>query len=236
MQRATRGSAAWLAAVDRLIVLTEFGRQKFIAGGLPAEKLVVKPNFVPDPGAPLPMAARNGGALFVGRLSVEKGVDDLLAAWRDLPELPLDIIGDGPEAARLSAMAPANVRFLGWRRHDEVTAELARARLLVFPSRWYEGLPMSLLEAMAAGTPVVAAGHGAPFEMLAAQPFARLFEPRDSVGLTQAVRAMLAADPGPASAAARAAYLARYTPEANMARLEDIYLAALETRQSARQA
>ena len=77
-----RALGTWQDKVDAYIALTEFGRQKFIAGGLPAEKLAVKPNFVDsDPG---PGTGAGGYAIFVGRLSPEKGVETLLKAWRAL--------------------------------------------------------------------------------------------------------------------------------------------------------
>ncbi len=87
----------WMQKVDLYIALTEFARQKFIQGGFPEDKIVVKPNFVnPDPGIG---EGRGGYALYVGRLSVEKGLDTLLAAWEKLgKQLPLKIVGDGPLA------------------------------------------------------------------------------------------------------------------------------------------
>src|SRR5205814_1104988 len=82
MTAAHRALGTWRTAVDVYVALTEFSRQKFIAGGLPAEKIAVKANFVyPDPG---PGAGAGGYAVFVGRLSAEKGVETLLAAWRPL--------------------------------------------------------------------------------------------------------------------------------------------------------
>lgn len=229
MQRATLGSKKWLGANDRFIALTEFGRAKFIEGGLPAEKIKVKPNFVSDPGSPLPMAARTSGAIFVGRLSEEKGALDLVSAWRAIPDLPLDIIGDGPDMERLISEAPANVRFRGRLSYDETLNEIRNARMLLFPSRWYEGFPMTLAEAMAAGTPIVAARLGAAHAILADQSFARLYAPGDPVALQSAVRDLMN-DESDHVAAARAHYLSKYTPEANMAKLEKIYAEAIHER------
>src|SRR5262249_38935024 len=97
MQATHRLFGTWQKAVDVYIALAEFGRRKLVQGGLRADKIVVKPNFVyPDPG---PGRGSGGYAVFVGRLSAEKGVDTLIAAWRRLAGiLPLIILGDGPMA------------------------------------------------------------------------------------------------------------------------------------------
>ena len=94
-----RALRTWRKKVDVYIALTEFARRKFIEGGLPAGKIIVKPNFVyPDPG---PGEGEGGFALFVGRLSFEKGVGTLLAAWEHLDRrIPLKIVGDGPLTER----------------------------------------------------------------------------------------------------------------------------------------
>ncbi len=90
-----RALRTWVGMVDAYVALTEFARRKFVEGGLPAANMVVKPNFVyPDPG---PGAGRGGYALFVGRLSREKGVGTLLEAWERLGRrIPLKVVGDGP--------------------------------------------------------------------------------------------------------------------------------------------
>ena len=93
----------WRDQVDIYIALTEFSRRKFIEGGLPAEKIVVKPHFVyPDPGC---RAGSGGYALYVGRLSAQKGVMTLLQAWQQLPGIPLKVVGDGPLMGAMQAFA-----------------------------------------------------------------------------------------------------------------------------------
>ena len=93
-----RAAGTFQNAVDAYVCLTDFARDKFVAGGLPPGKLHVKPNFVhPDPG---PRRGGDGSAVFVGRLSEEKGVLPLLAAWEHL-DVPLTIIGAGPLADRV---------------------------------------------------------------------------------------------------------------------------------------
>ncbi len=147
----------WSCQVDTYIALTEFARQKLIQGGLPADKVVVKPNFVhPDPG----YGDGSGGyALFVGRLSTEKGIDLLLSAWEQLGDkIPLKIVGDGPLGDRVAAAVQSNpsISWVGRKPMEEVLALMQGAAFLVFPSRWYEGLPRTIIESFAVGTPVIA--------------------------------------------------------------------------------
>jgi glycosyltransferase involved in cell wall biosynthesis len=147
--------------IHTYIALTEFAKGKFLQGGLPADRLVVKPNFLADdPG----IGNGSGGyALFAGRLAPEKGLDVLLEAWQACPHaLPLKIAGDGPLQSMVKQRAGAlpNVEYLGACEHSHVIELLKDAAFLVFPSRWYEGMPLVLLESMACGTPVAAFAVG----------------------------------------------------------------------------
>jgi glycosyltransferase involved in cell wall biosynthesis len=161
MQSVHWSVGTWVKAVDAYIALTEFAREKFIEGGLPSDKIVVKPNFVnPDPGAG---GGEGGYFLFVGRLSREKGVETLLAAWERLREESyLKIVGDGPLAPKVAAAAE-RVRGLEWvgrQSRERVLALMKNARALIFPSVWYEGFPMVIAEAYAVGLPVIASDLG----------------------------------------------------------------------------
>jgi glycosyltransferase involved in cell wall biosynthesis len=148
----------WQSDVDTYIAMSEFARAKFVAGGLPADRIVVKPNFLPqDPGT----GAHDGGfALYVGRMSPEKGIGPLIRLWSRLaPGIPLRVIGSGP-LETLAAESPPNIEWLGWQPRDRVLAAMKDASFLVFPTECYEGFPIVLLEAMATGLPVIASGHG----------------------------------------------------------------------------
>lgn len=151
----------WTKTVDIYIALTDFARQKFIQGGLPAEKIVIKPNFVyPDP---TPGKGQGGYALFVGRLSPEKGIDTLLAAWEQLDsKVPLKIVGDGPLALQVDKATQQipGVEWLGRLPKTEVLALMKNAYILLFPSLWYEGFPMVIAEAFAVGLPIIASELG----------------------------------------------------------------------------
>lgn len=167
MLTAHRTLRTWTKTVDTYIALTEFAREKAIQGGLPAGTLMVKPHFVhPDPGLD---KGGGGYALFVGRLSPEKGTKTLLSAWRQLRgELPLKIVGDGPlapETAEAARRVPG-VKWLGRRSLEEVYKLMGGAAFLVFPSEWYETFGRVAIEAFARGTPVVASKIGAIAELV----------------------------------------------------------------------
>jgi glycosyltransferase involved in cell wall biosynthesis len=152
----------WRNAVNAYIALSEFSRRKFVEGGLPADKIAVKSNFVhPDPGA----GAGNGGyALYVGRLSAEKGVETLLRAWRSIGlAVPLKIAGDGPlaPAVREAAARNAAIEWLQGVPHEKIYDVIGAASFLILPSQCYENAPRVAVEAFAKGTPVVASRLGA---------------------------------------------------------------------------
>jgi glycosyltransferase involved in cell wall biosynthesis len=168
MLAAHRRRGTW-AGIDCYIALSEFSRNQFLRGGLPAERLFVKPNFVhPDPG----MCADKGNyALFVGRLSPEKRVSTILSAWAQVGvDIPLLIIGGGPEADQLQKEATRqhlkHVHFEGYLPRDRALAFMQRARFLVFSSEWYENFPVTIAEAFACGVPVLCSKMGAMQEIV----------------------------------------------------------------------
>jgi glycosyltransferase involved in cell wall biosynthesis len=229
-----RWRRTWTWGVDRFIVLSGFSRQKFIKGGIPAEKMTVKPNFVyTDPGC------RAGGgeyALFIGRLSPEKRVVTLLAAWQQLQvRIPLRIIGGGPELefleARAKQMGLSDVRFFGQLPREEVIAALKGARFLVFTSEWYENFPMTIVEAFACGVPVICSRLGAMKEIVADGCTGLHFTPGNADDLAAKVE-WAWAHPEEMTAmgrAARAEYEAKYTAERNYTLLMEVYQRALDS-------
>ena len=164
---AHRTLGTWQKAVDVFIALTQFSRKKFIQGRLPAEKIAVKANFVyPDPG----IGAGTGEyAVFVGRLSAEKGLDTLLDAWKVLREnVALKIVGDGPLAAIVEEAAAndSRIEWLGRKSAEEVYALIGQAKFLLCPSNCYENFGRVIVEAFVKGTPVVASDLGAMAELV----------------------------------------------------------------------
>ncbi|MBD2355802.1 glycosyltransferase family 4 protein [Tolypothrix sp. FACHB-123] len=227
--------ATWSKTVDLYIALTEFARQKFIAGGLPAEKIVVKPNFVSL--EPTVGNGCGGYALFVGRLSVEKGLDTILQAWEHLgTQIPLKIVGDGPLADQVLAAAKTlpQVEWLGRKTMSEVHDLMGEAMFLVFPSKWYETFGRVAIEAFAKGTPVIAANIGAIAELVDSGRTGLHFRPGDADDLTAKVKWLLA-NPSNLSQMrqqARAEFETKYTAVKNYQRMMEIYLQAQATSTS----
>lgn len=145
-----------LAAAARIITITDDMRSRYTALGLPEDKIVTVPNFVPAANAPGTHDGDEHGDfwLFVGRLSHEKGIRQLVHDWPNGPRLK--VVGSGPLDDDLRRMAGPTIELLGRRSPAEVRALMAAARGLFFPSIWPEGLPTVYLEALAAGLPVIA--------------------------------------------------------------------------------
>ncbi len=226
MLSAHRAINTWHSKVDRYIALTEFARQKFIEGGLSANKIVVKPNFV----APEPSVGNGKGnyALFVGRLSVEKGLDTLLAAWRQLNvSFPLKVVGDGPLSTLVTeaAQQQSHIEWLGRRPMAEVHQLMGEAKFLIFPSKWYETFGRVAVEAFATGTPVIASKIGAITEIVKSGYTGLHFNPGDSSDLARQVTWMLNQPDACAQMRrnARAEFEANYTATANYKQLVSIY-------------
>ena len=218
--------------VDVFLALTEFARQKFIQGGLPAESIITKPNFVEkDPGA---KSADASYALFVGRLTREKGVLTLLEAIKRLPGVPLKIVGKGPLGERLERVvhryALQNVEILGHQHREEVIALMKKARFLIFPSEWYEACPMTILEAFACGLPVITTALGAMGEMVEDEKTGLLAQPGNSESLAERMEWAWSHESRMVEMGrnARAEYLRNYTAERNYQRLMDVYRIAAQ--------
>lgn len=180
----------WTRTVDRYIALTEFSRSKFVNNGIPAKKITVKPNCVdPDPGK---RVGEGSYALFVGRVSREKGAHTLLKAWRQLPQdFALRIIGDGPALAEVQAEARAhglsNITFVERQPRERVIEAMKGARFVIFPSELYENLPLTIIEAFACGVPVIASKLGAMQEIVDDNRTGMFFSPGDAESLARAV-------------------------------------------------
>ncbi len=223
---AHRLARTWTAKVSAFIALTDFSRTKFIQGGLPVEKIIVKPNcLAEDPGVG---DGAGGYALFAGRLTEEKGLRMLLAAWEQLGSgIPLKIAGDGPLSEWLRAQVARlpDVEWLGRCDRSAMTSLLQNAACLVFPSQYYENLPMTIVEAFASGTPVIASRLGSLPEIVQDGGNGLHFAPGDPTDLAAQVQSMLS-DPHRLQVmrkSARATYEQRYTGAKNYISLMDLY-------------
>lgn len=233
MLTAHRLRGTWTRVVDQYIALTEFAREKFIRVGLPAEKVVVKSNFLTDdPG----QGTHQGQyAVFVGRLTEEKGVRLLLEAWRELPDTPLKIVGDGPMMDELQSLivqySLKQVELLGRKPRTETLQLIKDAHTLIFPSQWYEGMPMTIIEAFACGTPVIATRLGAMQTIIEHERTGLHFQTGSPSDLaTQVKRLWSQPEWGQRlGMAGRQMFEQQYTADENYGQLLRIYDAAMST-------
>jgi glycosyltransferase involved in cell wall biosynthesis len=230
-----RRRKTWHRDVGLFLALTEFSRSRFIESGLPEDHIIVKPNFVEDPGPRPFLPGQSNTILFVGRLSSEKGVEQLVDAWKDLrPEgLKLEIIGSGPSQLSLEGQLGPGIEMVGPLPRAEVGNRMLNARALVVPSIWYEGLSMSLLEALAAGLPVIASNLGSSPEALVAHGRDYLFDPLDRRSLTAALGRLRSDDfTNEGGRISRMRFEEKYSPARGIVNLETAYERALSPIQS----
>jgi len=233
-----RQRGTWTESVDSYVALSEFARRKFIAGGLPADKISVKPNFVqPDPGE-----RSNGGgvyAAYVGRLASEKGPGTMISAWKLLSKsVPLVVVGDGPLLEELQNQAReqglTNINFRGRLSREQAQAVMKGASFVVIPSECYENFPMGMAESFACGVPVICSRLGALEELVSDGRTGLHFSsgsPQDLAAKVEwawsnpeSMRAM--------GKAARKEYETRYTAESNYPLLMDIYQRTIAAREA----
>jgi glycosyltransferase involved in cell wall biosynthesis len=220
----------WQTKVDYFIALTQFARFKYIEAGWPENKIMVKPNFMADPFNGIKNIEKKGGyALFVGRLSEEKGIDVLLDAWNHI-SLPLKLIGTGAFQETLEKNTQTNIEYLGLKDKNQVLELVRNASFIIMPSSWYEGFPMVLVEAFACGTPAVVSRLGSMEEIIEPGVTGLHFESGNPNDLAEKVNWMID-NPLKVSemgCRARNEYLSKYTPEKNYKILMDIYQQAID--------
>ncbi len=220
-----RWRGTWSESVARFAALTEFARGRLVAGGLPSDRVGVVPNFVADPGSRSTPPSSSNTVLFVGRLTNAKGVRTLFDAWERLGPtgLRLRVVGSGPLEEELAARALPDVEMLGWMPAEQVREEMLSSRVLVFPSEWYEGMPMTLLEAFAAGLPVLGSDIGSVAEIVGSLGSDWLVAPGSADGWAMALRALTDDRIDAAGSRARQIFETSHTETAGLARLEALY-------------
>jgi glycosyltransferase involved in cell wall biosynthesis len=209
--------------VTEYLAVSRFVRGKYVEAGWPEDRIEVKSNFAWES----PRRDGPGGYfLYLGRLSPEKGVATLLSAWRR-SSAPLLVVGDGPTAGALKADAPPNVEFRPTVSPAEVPALIREARALLLPSVCYEAQPRVILEAYAAGVPVLASDLGALPEAVSPDS-GLLVAPGDAGAWADAVERLL--DDRESERLGQGAWLLwrdRYSPERALQNLEDAYRRAV---------
>ena len=185
----------WLGKYDAVryfICPSRFSLKKHAELGVPENRLLYIPNFINA--AEHKAAYEEGGyALFVGRLSKEKGVGTLLRAAQNL-DVPVRIVGDGPLRADYERYVKehgmAHVTLEGYKSGDDLKRLYANAAFLVIPSEWYENAPMTILEACAYGKPIIGSHIGGISEMIEPDRTGLLFAPADASELAECIRTL----------------------------------------------
>jgi glycosyltransferase involved in cell wall biosynthesis len=219
--------------VDVFVAPSAFIRDKLVAGGYPADRIRVVPNFV-DRDAVRPSFEPGDRFVYVGRLVKEKGVDVLIDATAGT-DLSITIVGDGPLRGELEARARrvgADAEFRGYLEPEAAAEVVAHSRAVVLPARWHENGPLAVIEAMAAGKPVIASRTGGLPELIVDGENGLLVPPDDPDRLREALlrlhRAPDEAERMGREGRARAER--RHAPAAHYAAVADAYALATEVR------
>lgn len=235
-----RKHRTWDKIPSVFIALSEFSKQKFIEGGLPGDRIFVKSNFMEDPAEKYPdlltPPKKNNQFIYVGRISHEKGVQDLIDCWMKYNiQAKLVMAGDGPLKSKLEKKSKSNSRivWLGEVSRIEILKNLSRSNALLFPTKWYEGLPMILIEAMSVGCPVITSKIGNPQDLVDHNLNGLHFEPGNLKELYERVQFIEQNEEQRATLGkkARQKYTQHFTPEHNYSQLLDIYKCAAEMEQ-----
>lgn len=226
-----RRRATWGTRVSRFIALSEFARGKFVEAGFPESRISVKPNFMHGAEENGSQDEGRSGALFVGRLSSEKGVRELVAGWKGLGA-PLRVIGDGPLLDEIGREAAGleGVTLLGRMDSSAVFREMRSALFLIVPSVWYEMFPLTIVEAYSNGLPVLASRRGSLIELVEPGETGLHFDPGDPDDLARTVKWAFS-HPDEMLRMGRNAYRLyreKYSPEVNYNQLMDIYRSVLQ--------
>lgn len=227
----------WWTGVEQFLCISAAQRDVLVRSGMPADRLTVKHNFVPDPGS----CREDGGEhlLYLGRLAEAKGVRLLMAAWDEITAagglgVPLVIAGTGPLEPEVAAWAADrdDVRYVGLLDTAECRKAIERSVAVVAPSTWLEAFGLVVVEAMAAGVPTVAAGHGAFVELVEDGVTGLLHRPGEAASLASCVRRIATAPERnrEMGRAARRRYEQGFSPAVGLARLVEEYRAAIAGR------
>lgn len=190
----------------------------------------MKPNFISANTADAALS-RDNHFLYIGRLSSEKGIDVLLKAFAG-NGLPLTIIGDGPLRHEVIAAQQKNprIKWLGFQGKEVIDTELRQCTALIVPSVCLEGMPLTIVEGFAAGTPVITSKLGAMETIVTHNNDGLLFQPNNAASLNRQLQrwqAFSEAKKSDLSAHALHTYESKYTAKKNLASLLSVYRKAM---------
>jgi glycosyltransferase involved in cell wall biosynthesis len=218
-----RRARTWHSQVDLFVALNSYMRDVLVKKDVvPADKIVVQPNFTDVPGAP---PIEGEGFVFSGRLSPEKGITTLLSAASSHEAFRVKVMGDWPLQHTPRVVNSPQVSFLGQLPRPEVLGHVASARALIFPSEWQEPFGLSIIEAMALSKPVIASRVAGPKDIVEDGRTGLLFEPGNARELSACMRRLhenpeLAVELGTAG---RERFEREYSPEAGYRRMVENY-------------
>ncbi|HLV14586.1 MAG TPA: glycosyltransferase [Xanthomarina sp.] len=214
----------WTNNIDKFIVLTPFIKKLITDSSLNIndENIIVKPNSTDDL-FDVNGIIRENRYLFIGRLSKEKGVETLIDAFNKMPDIQLDVIGEGDLLYTLKNEAKQNIKFHGKQNKMFIKNQLNKVKALIFPSIWYEGLPNTLIEAFSTGTPVLASNIDNINDIVISGYNGETFIPNNSEDLIKIVLEFSNKNTEQYGINARKKYNELYTHQKNFENLNDIY-------------
>ena len=238
--------AGMLDKVDAFICLTGFFKKKIMEAGIPEKKIFIRPNFIDAPPLDIPTRVKttdlqstsNGGgyALFLGRLSNEKGLWTLIRAFEQLPEVELKIVGTGPLEEELRKYVReknlSNIDLVGFKSGDEKWKLIRDCQFAVVSSEWYENFPIVVLEYFAGAKPVIASRIGGLPYVVEEGKSGLLFEAGNASDLADKVRRLRAAPAEGEAMGRRGRQLAEteYGPQKSYDSLMQIFTQVLSAR------
>lgn len=221
--------------IDRYLVFSNFMKRLLLQSskGIEPHQISIKTNAIAAPVRP--EVPKTNFFVYIGRLAVEKGIKTLIAAFAQLPEYSVEIYGDGPmlDAVESAAASHHNILYKGFQSKEILNTALASGQALIVPSIWFEGMPMTILEAYAMGTPVIGSKIGALEDMIVAASTGYHFEAGNAIDLADKIKKFaLLNEEGKQILAANCLkeYEANYQLANNIQTLEDIYKDVLERK------
>ena len=178
---------------DTFICPSQFMADKMAQGGFCKTKLVTLCNFIDVEKCKRDdHFEKDDYYCFIGRLSHEKGARTLIEAANQLPDRKLVVIGGGPLEEELRKMSGPHIQFVGFKQWDEIKMLVGRAKFAVAPSEWYENNPLSVIEALCLGTPVLGANIGGIPELIQSGVSGAIFESRNAKTLKEMIETLFA--------------------------------------------
>lgn len=216
----------WKYKVDGFIAVSDFVHRQLELGGINPDKIFTRYNYVPE--TPEPVALKGDHFLYVGRLSVEKGISVMLDSFNS-PELrhqKLRIIGTGPLLAQVESAAAANpnIIYLGSLPYSEASQEMSQAKCLIFPSQWHEPFGRTIIESFSVGTPVIGSRQGGVTELITDGLNGFTYEAANSQHLVETILKFNdVSNQADLPGNARRSYLERFTAAKSYSRVMEIY-------------